>query len=159
MRYRFGIFEFDNEAQQLTRSGHPVRLEAQPARALSVLLSRRGEVVTKTELREAIWAQDTHVDFDRGIAYCLSEIRAALDDSGANPRFVQTLPKVGYRMLVPVTSPELPSRRALWALPAAASLAGAIWLWSFYGWNQGQELEFDYLRERNEGWDDGEAET
>jgi TolB-like protein len=61
-------------------------------------------VVTRDELRDAVWGGETHVDFERGLAYCLSQIRAALGDSGENPRFVQTLPKRGYKFLAPVSS-------------------------------------------------------
>jgi DNA-binding winged helix-turn-helix (wHTH) protein/TolB-like protein len=89
---------------ELTREGRPVRLEPQPARALAVLLARAGEVVTREELRAAIWGEHTHVDYDRGLAYCLAQVRTALGDSAENPRFVQTLPKRGFRFLAPMTT-------------------------------------------------------
>lgn len=106
MIHRFGTFEFDAGSGELRKNGRVVALEPQPARALAQLLSRPGEVVTREELRDAVWGGETHVDFDRGLAYCLSQIRAALGDSAENPRFVQTLPKRGYRFLAPV-SPNL----------------------------------------------------
>ncbi len=93
MVFRFGIFEFDDQSGELRRNGRAVALEPQPARALACLLSRPGDLVTREELRDAVWGADTHVDFDRGLAYCLSQIRAALGDSAENPRFVQTLPE------------------------------------------------------------------
>ena len=93
MIYRFGVFEFDSETRELRKNGRAAALEPQPAKALALLLSRAGEVVTREELRDAVWGKDTHVDFDRGMAYCLSQIRTALGDSGDNPRFVQTIPK------------------------------------------------------------------
>ena len=68
-----------------------------------MLLARAGEVVTRDELRAAIWGGHTHVDYDRGLAYCMAQVRTALGDSGENPRFVQTLPKRGFRFLAPVT--------------------------------------------------------
>lgn len=104
MSYRFGVFEFDPEAGALRKNGRAVALEPQPSKALALLLSRAGEVVSREELRDAVWGADTHVDFDRGLAYCLSQVRSALGDSGDNPRFVQTLPKKGYKFIAPVDS-------------------------------------------------------
>jgi DNA-binding winged helix-turn-helix (wHTH) protein/TolB-like protein len=134
MVYRFSTYAFDDETLELTREGRLVRLEPQPARALAVLVVHAGEVVTRDELREAIWGAETHVDYDRGLAYCIGQVRTALGDSAEQPRFVQTLPKRGFRFLAPVTAdgpvaaPPLPaaprrSRRA--GLVAAAVLVGA----------------------------------
>ena len=108
MSSRFGAFEFDPATGELRKNGRPVPLEPQPARALALLVSKADEVVTKEELKHAVWGDGTHVDFDRGLAYCLSQVRAALGDSGENPRFVQTLPRRGYRFLAPVTHPPGP---------------------------------------------------
>ncbi len=116
MLYRFGVFEFDAESGELRRNGRVVALERQPSRALARLLALAGQVVGRDELKEAVWGADTHVDFDRGLAYCLSQIRAALGDSGDNPRFVQTIPKRGYRFIAPVSREsrqEVPSRQAV----------------------------------------------
>lgn len=99
---QFGTFEFDDESMELRRGGRLVALEPQPARALAILLRRANDVVSREDLRMAVWGPDTHVDFDRGLAYCLSAIRQALGDKGENPRFVQTLPKRGYCFLAPV---------------------------------------------------------
>jgi DNA-binding winged helix-turn-helix (wHTH) protein/TolB-like protein len=104
MTYRFGIFEFDDRAAVLTRSDRPVALEPQPARALALLLSRAGEVVTREELRAHLWGGDTHVDFDRGLAYCIGQLRAALGDAADNPRFIQTLPRRGFSFIAPVVA-------------------------------------------------------
>jgi DNA-binding winged helix-turn-helix (wHTH) protein/TolB-like protein len=104
MTYRFGIFEFDDHAAVLTRSARPVALEPQPARALALLLSRAGEIVTREELRVHLWGDDTHVDFDRGLAYCVGQLRAALADSADNPRFIQTLPRRGFSFIAPVVA-------------------------------------------------------
>jgi len=103
MIYRFGVFEFDADAGRLSKNGRFLALEPQPARALARLLLRAGTVVSRDELREAVWGSDIHVDFDRGLAYCLSQIRSALGDSGDNPRFVQTLPRKGYKFIAPLT--------------------------------------------------------
>jgi DNA-binding winged helix-turn-helix (wHTH) protein/TolB-like protein len=102
MTYRFGIFAFDDRAGVLTRSDRLVALEPQPARALALLLSRAGELVRRDELIAHLWGGDTHVDFDRGLAYCIGQLRAALGDSADNPRFVQTLPRRGFRFIAPV---------------------------------------------------------
>lgn len=100
--YRFGLFEFDAATLQLRRQGSDVGLEPQPARALARLLARAGDVVSRDDLKDEIWPKGTHVDFDRGLAYVISQIRAALGDSADNPRFVQTLPRRGYRFIAPV---------------------------------------------------------
>jgi DNA-binding winged helix-turn-helix (wHTH) protein/TolB-like protein len=106
MTYRFGIFEFDDRAAVLTRSERPVALEPQPARALALLLSRAGDVVTREELRAHLWGGDTHVDFDRGLAYCIGQLRSALGDAADNPRFIQTLPRRGFSFIAPVSTRE-----------------------------------------------------
>jgi DNA-binding winged helix-turn-helix (wHTH) protein/TolB-like protein len=103
MTYRFGVFEFDDRTAVLTRSDRPVALEPQPARALALLLSRAGDLVRRDELIAHIWGGDTHVDFDRGLAYCIGQLRAALGDSADNPRFVQTLPRRGFCFIAPLT--------------------------------------------------------
>ena len=134
MVYRFGVFEFDDDGKELRKNGRFVSIERQPAKALTLLVSRAGELVTREELRAAVWGKDTHVDFDRGLAYCVSQIRTALGDSGDNPRFVQTIPKQGFRFIapliasppqVPTRKPELRSRRAVyWVAPAAVLVLG-----------------------------------
>lgn len=112
MNYRFGIFEFDDRAAILTRAERPVALEPQPARALARLLSRAGEVVTREELRAHLWGGDTHVDFDRGLAYCVGQLRTALGDSADNPRFIQTHPRRGFSFIAPVTAGEADGDRS-----------------------------------------------
>lgn len=104
--YRFGVFEFETPSNELRKAGRPVALEPQPSRALALLLSRPDQLVSRDELKELVWGPDTHVDFDRGLAYCISQIRTALGDSGDSPRFIQTVPKKGYRFIAPVHVPE-----------------------------------------------------
>ena len=106
MTYRFGIFTFDDRTAILTRSDRPVALEPQPARALALLLSRGGDIVTREELRAHLWGDGTHVDFDRGLAYCVGQLRTALGDAADNPRFIQTLPRRGFSFIAPVASEE-----------------------------------------------------
>jgi DNA-binding winged helix-turn-helix (wHTH) protein/TolB-like protein len=103
---KFGTFEFDSDSGQLTKNGRVIALEPQPAKALALLLLRPGDIVTRDELKTAVWGSETHVDFERGIAYCISQIRAALGDSAENPRFVQTVPKRGFKFIAPVASPD-----------------------------------------------------
>ena len=100
--YRFGIFEFDSNSGELRKHARPVSLERQPSRVLGILIARAGELVSREELRESVWG-DTRVDFDRGLAYCLSQIRGALGDRSDNPTFIQTFPKRGYKFIAPVT--------------------------------------------------------
>jgi DNA-binding winged helix-turn-helix (wHTH) protein/TolB-like protein len=102
MIYRFGMFEFDDRSALLTRADRPVALEPQPARALALLLARAGDMVSRDELRAHLWGDDTHVDYDRGLAYSIGQLRAALGDTADNPRFVQTLPRRGFRFIAPV---------------------------------------------------------
>lgn len=109
MIYRFGTFEFDRETGELRRNGRVIALEPQPAKALGLLLSKPGDVVTREELKAAVWGSETHVDFDRGIAYCISQVRTALSDNAENPRFIQTIPRVGFKFIAPV-APVAPAR-------------------------------------------------
>jgi DNA-binding winged helix-turn-helix (wHTH) protein/TolB-like protein len=110
-----------------------VRLQAQPAQVLAALIERAGEVVTRETLREAVWGSGTFVDFERGLNFCIGQIRSALGDSAESPRFIRTVPKRGYQFIAPVEtmSPVLvpaPPRRNRWAIPAAAALllGGAV---------------------------------
>ncbi len=126
MSYAFGIFEFDAETGELTRSGRPVRLEPQPARALGLLLLHAGDIVLREQLIAHVWGSDTHVDFNRGLAYCIAEIRGALGDSADNPRFIQTLPKRGFRFIAPVQSTAENSARGARSNPAPPPLAESL---------------------------------
>jgi DNA-binding winged helix-turn-helix (wHTH) protein/TolB-like protein len=103
---QFGQFAFDSESGALTRNGLPVRLPPQPARVLMLLVARAGAVVTRDELRREIWGTETFVDFERGLNFCIAQIRSALGDSADSPRYVETLPKRGYRFIAPVTQPK-----------------------------------------------------
>ena len=102
----FDRFVFHPESGELVEAGAtaPVRLEPQPAKVLAVLLRRSGEVVSREELQREVWPADTFVDFERGLTYCVGRIRSALGDDASAPRFVETLPRRGYRFLVPVAT-------------------------------------------------------
>ena len=104
--YRFGIFQFDADRLELFRSGRQVPLQPQPAQVLATLVERAGQVVTREELRRAVWPDDTFVDFDRGLNFCIAQIRAALTDDAHMPRYVRTLPKRGYEFICPVTATD-----------------------------------------------------
>src|SRR6185437_16827319 len=92
MSIRFGIFEFHPAAGELFREGVQVRLQAQPAQVLSLLLQKSGRVVTRSELKDAIWGSDTFVDFDKGLNFCIAQVRAALGDSADAPVYIKTSP-------------------------------------------------------------------
>lgn len=101
----FGVFELDARSGELRRHGLKVRLPDQSFQILKVLLSRPGEVVTREELRNVLWTAQTFVDFEVGLNSAVRKLREALDDSAENPRFVETLPRRGYRFVAPVSMP------------------------------------------------------
>ena len=103
---RFGIFEADLSTGELRKSGAKVRLQEQPFQVLTALLERPGEVVTREDLRARIWSADTFVDFDHSLNTAMNKLRDALDDSAANPRFVETLARRGYRFIAPVSAED-----------------------------------------------------
>ena len=93
VRYRFGTFELDARTGELRRDGEPVKLQPQPARLLTLLVARPGEIVLRDDLKAHLWGQDTFVDFERGLNFCILQVRTALRDTSENPRFVQTVPR------------------------------------------------------------------
>lgn len=101
-RFRFGLFTFDASSVELRREGVLIRLQAQPARVLAHLLSRAGEIVSREELREAIWGEETFVDFERGLNVCIAHIRTAMGDDSNSPRYIRTVPRQGYQFISPV---------------------------------------------------------
>src|SRR5258708_14310257 len=101
---RFGTYEADLKTGELRKQGKHIRLQDQPFRVLSVLLQRPGEVVTRDELRAEIWPEDTFVDFDNSLNTAINRLREPLGNSSNNPRFIDTLPRRGYRFIAPSTS-------------------------------------------------------
>jgi TolB-like protein/Tfp pilus assembly protein PilF len=97
--FRFGVFEADLAARELRKNGVKLRLQDQPFCVLALLLEHPGQAVTREELRQRLWSADTFVDFDNGLNTAINKIREALGDSAENPRFVETLPRRGYRFL------------------------------------------------------------
>jgi DNA-binding winged helix-turn-helix (wHTH) protein/tetratricopeptide (TPR) repeat protein len=102
----FGLFEVDLRAAELRKHGVRIKLQEQPFQILSLLLEHPGEVVTREELREKLWPAHTFVDFDRSLNKAMTKLRAALGDSADSPRYVETIPRHGYRFLAPVYQPQ-----------------------------------------------------
>lgn len=99
---RFGPFDLDPKAAELRKDGEIVRLPPQPFKVLMSLASRSGDVVTRDEIRQQIWNDETFVDFDQALNFCIRQIREALDDDANAPRYIQTLPRRGYRFVAAV---------------------------------------------------------
>jgi DNA-binding winged helix-turn-helix (wHTH) protein len=104
---RFGVFEVDLKSGEVRKDGLKVKLAEQPFQVLVALLEHPGEVVTREELQQKLWSNDTFVDFDNSLNKAIKKIREALGDSADNPRFVQTLARRGYRFIAPVEAPTL----------------------------------------------------
>jgi len=128
---RFDRYTFDPASGQLTRDSVKVPLQRQPSRLLELLLARPGEVVTREEIRQALWGADTHVDFERSLNFCVAKLRAALGDDAASPRYVETVPTRGYRFIAQCEAPEAPGdpgatrgRGTWWA--AVATIAALL---------------------------------
>lgn len=102
---RFGEFELDHSGE-LRSQGRKVKLQEQPLQILRILMEQPGEIVTREELRKKIWPSDTFVDFDHGINNAIKRLREALGDTAETPRYVETLPRRGYRFLNTVAAPN-----------------------------------------------------
>ena len=153
-RLTFGPYEADLHSRELRKHGIRVRLQSQPFQLLVMLLERPGELVTREEICRKLWSADTFVDFDHSLGSAINKIREVLNDSAAAPRFVETLPRLGYRFVAPVIAvdpdPALPPVEAAskvnrsrffyigvavcvaFALPAGILIAG-----NFRGWRDG----------------------
>src|SRR5437879_7817090 len=99
---RFGIFEADLSAGELRKGGSRIRLQEQPFQILTMLLERPGQVITREELRAKLWASDTFVDFEHGVNSGIARLREALGDSADSPRYIETLPRRGDRLIASV---------------------------------------------------------
>ena len=107
--FRFDAFELDTDAAELRRRGDRIKLPPQPFRVLELLVRHSGEILTRADIRERIWCNDTFVDFEQGLNFCIRQIREALGDTADAPRFIETLPRRGYRFLLPVETPAAPA--------------------------------------------------
>ncbi len=119
-RIRFGVFELDPRSRELRKGGVRIKLEDQPFEVLMILIEKRGEIVTRAELRARIWPEGTFVDFDRSLTKAINKIRAALGDSAISPRFIETRCRHGYRFIAPLHLTDLPAP----ACPAGRSVRG-----------------------------------
>jgi DNA-binding winged helix-turn-helix (wHTH) protein len=133
--HRFGVFELDTESEQLLKNGLAIKLKPQPFKLLKLLVNEAGRVVTRDEIRAALWTGDTFVDFDQGVNFAIKQVREALDDDSERSLYIQTVPKRGYRFVAPVeiitpgenlfsvvpTDPRM--HKALWANIAELRLA------------------------------------
>jgi TolB-like protein/DNA-binding winged helix-turn-helix (wHTH) protein/tetratricopeptide (TPR) repeat protein len=151
---RFGVFELDVRTGELRKGGTRIRLQEQPFQVLAALVERPGEVVTREELRERLWPSGVIVDFDHSLNKAVNKLRDALGDAADNPRFIETLPRRGYRFLIPVTdsvkrpnsvvepddivcpAPEVPEADRFWSksrilagLAVVAMALGVMALW------------------------------
>jgi DNA-binding winged helix-turn-helix (wHTH) protein len=135
-RLQFGLFEIDCATGELRKGGIKIKLQDQPFQVVSALLDRPGQIVTREELRQKIWPADTFIDFDQSLNKAINKIREALGDSAENPRFVETVPRRGYRFIAPVNTHDQPEQPAITELSTpeqgsssrfrrAATLAGA----------------------------------
>src|SRR5271155_1012383 len=105
-RYRFGPFELNTGEESLARNGTRVKVQDLPYRLLVMLLERPGEIVTREEVRQRLWPENTFVEFDNSLGVAIRKVRDSLDDDAEAPRYVETIPRRGYRFLAPVTVHE-----------------------------------------------------
>src|SRR5690349_11154631 len=132
-RVSFGVFEADFRTGELRKNGIKVKLHAQPLAVLKVLLEHAGEVVTRDELQQKLWGNNTFVDFEHGLNKAINKLREALNDDAETPRYIQTLPRRGYRFIAPLTLPKpaesaVPPEKAKprWRFRAAFVSAGLV---------------------------------
>lgn len=104
---RFGVFELDFSSGELRKRGIRLKLQDQPLRILALLLAQPGEIITRDQLRRALWPDDTFVDFDHGLNAAVAKLRQTLGDVAENPRFIETVPRRGYRFIAPIDAAGL----------------------------------------------------
>jgi DNA-binding winged helix-turn-helix (wHTH) protein len=146
-RLQFGLFEIDCATGELRKGGIKIKLQDQPFQVVSALLDRPGQIVTREELRQKIWPADTFIDFDQSLNKAINKIREALGDSAENPRFVETVPRRGYRFIAPVNTHDQPQKPAITELStpehrsssrfrraATLAVAGCVLAAALIGW-------------------------
>jgi DNA-binding winged helix-turn-helix (wHTH) protein/TolB-like protein len=138
MKTTFGPFTFDPATRELRRDGEMVKLQSQPAQVLAVLIDHADEIVTRDALRQAIWGEETFVDFDKSLNFAIAQVRTALGDSAEAPTYIRTFPKRGYQFIATVDSGRevLQKRRAhvrrhilipIAAVLVLAAIGAAVW--------------------------------
>jgi TolB-like protein/tetratricopeptide (TPR) repeat protein len=115
--YRFGVFQFHAATLALAKNGTSIRLQPQPARLLNLLLANAGNLITRDLIRELLWKDGTIVDFETGVNRCVRQLRTALSDDAVTPRYIKTVPRIGYSFIAPVAGGV--------AAPAAWSESGS----------------------------------
>jgi TolB-like protein/Tfp pilus assembly protein PilF len=123
-RLRFDHFELDLAGGELRQDGLPVRLQPQPLKVLMLLASRPGHLVSREEIQKLIWTGDTFVDFNQGLNFCIRQIRTALGDDAEAPRFIETVPRRGYRFLGRAETAPTPERRVMLVVLPFQNLSG-----------------------------------
>ena len=123
---RFDNFELDVRAGELRKHGVRLRLQGQPLQVLAALLNRSGDVVTREELCAQIWSADTFVDFDHSLHNAIARLREVLGDSAETPRYIETLPRRGYRFIAPVDNGDLPAPPGASGCAPPAALPGHL---------------------------------
>ena len=119
-------YEFHSATGELFREGRRVRLQRQPARLLEVLLARPGELVTRDEIRQALWGDEVHVDFERSLNFCVRKLRITLEDDADSPRFIETVPTRGHRFVAALE----PAADAVGGPRGSAVFRPAVALWA-----------------------------
>ena len=125
-KIRFGVFELDASAGRLFKSGIPIKLQPQPLRVLLLLTERQGQVVTREEIQRCLWDDSTFVDFERGINFSINQIRGVLSDNAEKPRYIETLPRIGYRFIALVSNDGFKEAAVS---PAASVSSGRLYEW------------------------------
>ena len=106
---RFGVFELNLVTEELRKFGTPVKLAPQPFQILALLASQAGQIVTREQIQLQLWGEETFVDFEQGMNHCIKQVRTALNDSADTPRYIETLPRRGYRFIAPVEAASFPA--------------------------------------------------
>src|ERR1051326_3480333 len=123
---RFDVFELELKSGELRRAGALVKLQPQPFKVLAFLASRAGQTVTREEIQREIWGDETFVDYEQGVNFCIKQIRAALGDDAQAPRYIETLPRRGYRFIAPVEKLQAENGNVAITPPEAAILAPEV---------------------------------
>jgi DNA-binding winged helix-turn-helix (wHTH) protein len=124
---KFGLYELDLDAGLLRKEGRPQRLQPQPFKLLWLLASNAGRLLSRDEIRAALWTDDTYVDFDQSVNFAIRQVREALSDSADAPLYIQTVPKRGYRFIAPVEAAPPPGSRRISVTGSDLNLQKVLW--------------------------------